>query len=205
MNAIKLEFRCLEIKNKKSERPRVRIPREPKILRSVSWLNITFCRGVWQCQYVRHTCSLTFICICARCTGSNKWKKKKIRGKLVFAFSCRVQPKTCFERSLCRKLFSNYLNRDLIRTAGGFVKNVFYLLQDEIRSRNSLDRDPASWSRRIRWIFIFAQTKNLVPDEFLFLFVAANFFLPHQKWKKVDVWWRLSSCWCQQTEQLDEN
>ena len=42
-------------------------------------------------------------------------EKKKIRGKLVFAFSCRVQPKTCFERSLCRKLFSNYLNRDIIR------------------------------------------------------------------------------------------
>ena len=48
-------------------------------------------------------------------------KKKKIRGKLVFAFSCRVQPKTCFERSLCRKLFSNYLNRDLIR----ILKDVF--------------------------------------------------------------------------------
>ena len=50
-------------------------------------------------------------------------KKKKIRGKLVFAFSCRVQPKTCFERSLCRKLFSNYLNRDLIR----ICKDAFFI------------------------------------------------------------------------------
>ena len=92
-------------------------------------------------------------------------KKKKIRGKLVFAFSCRVQPKTCFERSLRRKLFSNYLNRDLIR----ICKDVFLSIagwdsfEKLTRSRSSklIETDQVNFQfSSSGWIFISVCGRN---------------------------------------------